>query len=333
MLAVGLKQAKEYSKKPVLIAKCQLHSKHDLYYVPEGILPCQNCKTTNPLELLTKKEIFALKRKYKVSQKLLRKVEECYSNSETEVNLGDECKSLSGKIFVEELERKILDKLKHEIRLDAADWLPHYDAELVRQFNQHTFLCGPSGCGKSHLTARIIEKCLPESTSWCFGPLISKDPAFKNLQKALSKRRVKLVDSDKITMPMDIREIAGNKTNILVLDDPDSMQKDNLRHISELATQSLFHGRHLGVLCFTISHDAFSRRVGSVKASSNECSRTILYPKIASHVAIKFMKNRLNFSKKVIDRIFKFLTNKDRWMCVINHHPCCVLTSSGCMLL
>ena len=80
MLAVGLKQAKEYSKNPVLIAKCQNNSKNDLYYVPEGILPCQNCET-NPLELLTKKEIFALKKKYKVSAKLLKKVEECYANS------------------------------------------------------------------------------------------------------------------------------------------------------------------------------------------------------------------------------------------------------------
>jgi len=333
MLAIGLKQAKEYDKNPILIAKCQNNEKNNLYYVPEGILPCQNCKTQNPLELLSKKEIYALKKKYKVSSKLLKTVEECYSNSETEVKIGDECKSLSGKIFVEELENKILDRLKKEVRVGNAKWLPHYDPKLVRQFNQHTLLNGPSGCGKSHLTAKIIEKCLAESTAWCFGPMISKDPAFKNLQKVMTKRRCKLVDSHKITVPIDIHEISGNKTNVLVLDDPDSMQTENLKHISDLATQSLFHGRHLGVLCFTISHDAFSRRVKSVKASSNECSRVILYPQIARHVATKFMKNRLNMSKQVMDRIYGFLTKKDRWMCIINHHPCCVLTETGCILL
>ncbi len=332
MLAIGLKQAKEYSKTPILLAKCQNHEKHNLYYVPEGILPCANCKTTNPLELLSKKEIYALKRKYKVSAKLMALVSECYANSDDLINIGDECKTLSSKIFVEELENKILNRLKKEVRIPSADWLPHYDPELIRQFNQHTFLTGPSGCGKSHLVARIIEKCLPEATAWCFGPMITSDPAFKNLQKAMTKRRVKLVDSAKIQTPIDISEISGNKTNVMVLDDPDSMG-DELKFISDLCTKSLFHGRHLGVLCFTISHDAFSRRVTSVKASSNECSRSILYPNIAKHVAVKFMKNRLNMSKDVITRIFNFVTNKDRWMCLINHHPCCVLTSTGCMLL
>ena len=38
MLAVGLKQAKQYDKKPILIAKCQNNEKHDLYYCTEGIL-------------------------------------------------------------------------------------------------------------------------------------------------------------------------------------------------------------------------------------------------------------------------------------------------------
>ena len=331
MLAVGLKQAKEYSKKPILIAKCQNNEKNNLYYVEEGILPCQNCASTNPLELLSKKEIYALKRKFRVSSKLMKRVEECYSNSETEVNIENECKSLAGKIFVEELESKILNRLKKEIRLENVDWLPYYDPETIRQFNQHTVLNGPSGVGKSTLVTRII-RTIPEATSWCFGPLISKDPVFKDLQKEMTKRKVKLVDSHKISTPIDIHEISGNKVNILVVDDPDSMG-DELKHISDLCTQSLFHGRHMGILCFTISHDAFSRRVKSVKASCNECSRCILFPQVAKHVAVKFMKFRLNMSKNVIDRIFKFLTTKDRFMCIINHHPCCVLTSTGCLLL
>ncbi len=334
MLAVGLKQAKEYDKRPILIAKCRNNPKHNLYYVKEGILPCQDCHTTSPLELLSKKEIFELKKRYKVSSRLLKKVEQCYSNSDTTVDLGSECKTLSGKIFVEELEKKILNRLKKEVRLDSANWLPHYDTQLVRLFNQHTFLCGPSGCGKSTLVTEIIEHCLPESTSWCFGPLISTDPVFKRLQKTMTKRKIKLVDSGKIQMPIDIQEIVPQKsgTTVLVIDDPDSMGAE-LKHIMPLCTQSLFHGRHLGILCLTISHDAFSRRVSSVKASSNECSRCILYPQIASHVCTKVMKNRLNMSQKVIKRIFDFLTKDDRWMCIFNHNPCCVLTSTGCLLL
>ncbi len=332
MLAVGLKQAREFSKNPILIAKCQNHEKHNLYYVEEGILPCRNCERTNPLELLSKKEIYALKRKYKVSSKLLKTIEECYSNSETEVNIENECKSLASKIFVESLETKILNRLKKQIRLENVDWLPHYDPETIKHFNQHTILNGPSGVGKSTLVTRIIEKSLPDATAWCFGPLISKDPAFKNLQKVMTKRKVKLVDSHKISTPIDIHEIAGSKVNVLVVDDPDSMGEE-LKHISDLCTKSLYMGRHIGVLCFTISHDAFTRRVKSIKASCNECSRCILFPQVARHVAVKFMKFRLNMSKAVIDRIFNFITTKDRWICIINHHPCCVLTNTGCLLL
>jgi hypothetical protein len=333
MLAVGLKQAKQYDKKPILIAKCQNNEKHNLYYCKEGILPCQNCKSQNPLELLSKKEIFELKKKYKVSASLLKKVEACYQNNDSEVDLGKECKSLSGRIFVEELENKILNKLKKEIRLNSAEWLPHIDSTLLKRFNQHIFLTGPSGCGKSTLTAKIIESSLPDSTAWCFGPMISSDPAFRNLQKKMTKKRCKLVDSAKVNQPVDLSEIAGNKTNVLVLDDPDSMADENLKWISDLTSQALFHGRHVGVMCCVISHDAFSRRVKSIKASANECTRCILYPQVARHVCTKFLRHRMNMSSAVIKKIYNFIQKSDRWMCLVNSHPCCVLTETGCLLL
>ena len=333
MLAISLKQAKQYDKSPILIAKCQNNEKNDLYYCTEGILPCQNCKSENPLELLSKKEIFALKKKYKVSAALLKKVESCYRDNDTQVDIGKECKSLSGRIFVEELENKILNKLKKEIRLGSAKWLPHIDSTLLKRFNQHVFLTGPSGCGKSTLTAKIIEKSLPESTAWCFGPMISSDPAFKGLQKVMTKKRCKLVDSGKINQPIDISEISRNKTNVLVLDDPDSMKGDNLKWISQLTSEALYAGRHVGVICFVISHDAFSRRVKSIKASANECTRCILYPQVARHVCTKFLRHRMNMGSAVIKKIYGFLKNTDRWMCLVNSHPCCVLTETGCLLL
>ena len=78
MLALGKKQAKQYDKNPILIAKSQTNEKNDLYYCVEGILPCQNSPTDNPLALLTKMEIFQLKKRFKVSSALLKKVQTCY---------------------------------------------------------------------------------------------------------------------------------------------------------------------------------------------------------------------------------------------------------------
>ena len=233
---------------------------------------------------------------------------------------------------MEELETLVLNRLKKEARRSNVDWLPHYDPELIRSINQSTLLNGPSGCGKSHLAARIIGKCLPESTAWCFGPMITKDPAFKNLQKEMTKKKCKLLDSHKINQPIDIAEITGNKINVLLVDDPDAMEPENLKWISDLSTKSLYAGRKFGIVNFQIVHDAFARK-GAIKASTNECSKCILYPQIAKHVATKFMKNRLNMGKEVIDKIYAFLGKADRWMCLVNSYPCCVLTSSGCMLL
>jgi hypothetical protein len=333
MLAIGRKQARQYDKNPILIAKSQSSEKFDLYYCVEGILPCQNSPTDNPLALLSKLEIFNLKKKYKVSSALLKKVQQCYEKSDSEVDIGEECKSLSGKIFIEQLEKAILDKLKKEIRSPTADWLPNIDSSLLKRYNQHVFLTGPSGCGKSTLTAQMIESSLPESTAWCFGPSISDDPAFQKLQKIMTKKRCKLIDSHKINQPISLDEISKNKQNVLVLDDPESMSDGNLKWISDLTSTALFAGRKKGVICFVISHDAFSRRVRSIKASAQECTRCILYPQTQKHTVTKFLRHRMNMGTKVIKKIYDFLDKTDRWMCLVNSHPCCVLTKTGCLLL
>jgi len=95
----------------------------------------------------------------------------------------------------------------------------------------------------------------------------------------------------------------------------------------------LYAGRHVGVICVVISHDAFSRRVRSIKASSNECTACILYPQTARHVVTKFLRHRMNMSAAVIKKIYKFLNKSDRWMCLLNRHPCCIITETGCLLL
>ena len=101
MFCLGEKQSKKY-KGAILVAIDQSgNPKKNLYVVKEQLLPADNSNTPeNPLELLTKKEIFKLKTKYKVSAKLLKCVERAYQKNEKDINLGDECKSLSGRIFV-----------------------------------------------------------------------------------------------------------------------------------------------------------------------------------------------------------------------------------------
>ena len=54
MLAVGLQQAKLYSKQPCLLAKDLNDESRDVYWVEDASLPCLSCKD-NPLSLVSKK--------------------------------------------------------------------------------------------------------------------------------------------------------------------------------------------------------------------------------------------------------------------------------------
>ena len=150
MFCLGQKQARKYDKQAILVAKCRLNPKNNLYVVKEQLLPCDNQGTPeNPLELLTKKEIFKLKTKYKVSARLMHLVEKCYQTTENSINLGGECKSLSGRIFIEELESMILDKLKKSIVCKQCKWIPYYNPDNVSKFNNHTFFRFPRPCGEA----------------------------------------------------------------------------------------------------------------------------------------------------------------------------------------
>ena len=61
MLAVGLNQAKNYSKEPCLLARNLSDESKNIYWVEDASLPCLSCKE-NPLDLVTKKQIFQLKK-------------------------------------------------------------------------------------------------------------------------------------------------------------------------------------------------------------------------------------------------------------------------------
>ena len=74
MLAVGLQQAKNYSKKPCLLARDMEDPSRDVYWVEDASLPCLSCKNNTPLSLVTKKQIFALKKKYRVPDKTLKNI-------------------------------------------------------------------------------------------------------------------------------------------------------------------------------------------------------------------------------------------------------------------
>ena len=337
MLAIGLTQAKRYSKKPCLLAKDLNDESKNVYWVEDAPLPCLSCKD-NPLSLVTKKEIFRLKKLYRVPDAVIKKIEKFYQSDKTTLNLKEH-DSLGSRILVQDIEQIILGSLKRQYRNTNANYMPYYDAELSGRIALHTSAIGPSSSGKSTIVSQILENNFNDGTTiWVMSPTATSDPVWKTLQRQLTKKKVKLIDTSKIVTPIDLETQIG-RGNVIVFDDQDAVLPENERYTSALCSRAQYEGRHMvnknkrGIVCFSIFHDGFSRRVKSLKSTNIESSRVILFPNQQRHVARKVMKNRLGYTSVQIKEIFKFVIPKDRWIILVQHCPACCITSTGVLLL
>jgi len=336
MLAIGLSQAKQYSKKPCLLARNLNDTAKDIYWVEDAPLPCLSCKD-NPLSLVSKKDIFALKKKYRVSDSVVKKIQKFYNGNKTTLNLGKD-DTLGNRIMIGELENIILGSLKRRYRNSNANYIPQYDAEMSGRIALHTSAIGPSSSGKSTIVSQILLHNFHDTTIWIMSPTATSDPVWKNLQHLLTKKKVRLVDTSKIVAPIDLESQIG-RGNVIVFDDQDAVLPENERYTSALCSRAQYEGRHMtnknsrGIVCFSIFHDGFSRRVKSLKSTNIESSRVILFPNQQRHVARKVMKARLGYSAKQIKEIFDFVEPKDRWIMLVQHCPACCITTTGVLLL
>ena len=337
MLAVGIQQAKLYSKNPCLLAKDLNDESKDIYWVEDASLPCLSCKD-NPMDLVTKKQIFALQKKYRVPARVLKKIQAFYKSDREMLDLKAD-DSLGARIMIQEIEGTILGSLKRKYRSPNARYLPYYDPELSGRIALHTSAIGPSSSGKSTIVSKILEANFNNGTTiWIFSPTATSDPVWKTLQKEVGRKRVRLVDTSRIVTPIDLESQIG-RGNVIVFDDQDAVLPENERYTSALCSRAQYEGRHMtdkhkrGIVCFSIFHDGFSRRVKSLKSTNIESSRVILFPNQQRHVAKKVMKNRLGYSSQQIKEIFDFVEPKDRWIMLVQHCPACCITRTGVLLL
>jgi|TARA_B110000196_G_scaffold9779_1_gene8213 hypothetical protein len=337
MLAVGLRQARNYSTKPCLIARNLEDEAKNIYWVEDASLPCLSCKG-NPLDLVSKKTLFQLKKKYRVQDKAVQQIQDFYASDKDTLDLK-KYDNLGARIMVQDIENSILRKLKTQYRDPSAQYIPHYDAEMSGRIALHTSAIGPSSSGKSTIVMQILEhNFMKGPVIWIMSPTATTDPVWKRLQKELGKKKVRLLDTSKIVAPIDLESQIG-RGNVIVFDDQDAVLPQNERYTSALCSRAQYEGRHMvnkshrGIVCFSIFHDGFSRRVKSLKSTNIESSRVILFPNQQRHVAKKVMKNRLGYSTAQIKEIFEFVVPKDRWIMLVQHCPACCITSTGVLLL
>ena len=329
--------AKNYSTEPHLLAKNLTDPSKSVYYVPDASLPCLSCGDQNPFNLIPKKRLFRLMRQYRVSSKVIKKLERFYNSDKDSIDLrGDD--NLGARILIQEVEDIILRTLKKKYRDPSANFIPYFDAEMSGKVALHCCACGPSSSGKSTIISKIIEHNFPDRKNWILSPTAQSDPVWRNLQAVLGKKKVKLVNTSDITHPISLEHDIG-RGNTVTFDDQDVIQPANARYTSDLCSQALYEGRHMtdkegkGIVCFSILHDAFSRTVKSVKSSSIESSRVIIFPNQQPHVAKKIMRLRLGYSAEQIKEVLDFITPKDRWAVLYQHVPSAVITKTGVLLI
>ena len=115
MLAVGLPMAKKYSTQPHLLARNLNDPSKSVYYVPDAALPCLSCGDENPFNLIPKKRLFRLMRQYRVSNKVIKKLQRFYNSDKDTIDLrGDD--NLGARILIQEVEDTILRSLKKKKR-------------------------------------------------------------------------------------------------------------------------------------------------------------------------------------------------------------------------
>mgnify|MGYP006090444879 CR=1 FL=1 len=337
MIANNFQRAKEYGK-PIVIAK-SFDTNETLYWVPDSTLPAVNLVGCDPLNYLERTTLWEIKKKYRVPKKVWDKIVQCYKQNLDKFNLGKEA-TLESRLLISEIEKKILDKLKREYRSPSASFFPAYDplSDTGRE-SRNTAVIGCSGAGKTTIVCKIIAQNFHEyNRIWVFSPTASSDPAYQALQEELGKTKVRLINSNDIDAPISLSALG--KAAVLVVDDLCSTKPNAARWIAQVQSQALYEGRHLtnnkghGMCTFSIYHDFFKQgKTSSVRSASIESSRIILFPHICKRLTTKVMKQRLLMTGKQIKQIYKFLVPEDRYICMYQHHPNCVVTPTGVKLL
>ena len=334
MLANSRSSALKYTKEPYLIARSE-EPFEEIYWVPDSSLPALNVKC-DPLSLITKSELYQLKKKFRVSNRLLSRVTECYKKNNPEFDFGD-MNSLENSLFVSELESLILSKVKQQYRCESCNYLPFYDKDQLGEKCLHTQIIGGSSSGKSYITSKIIEANFEGSDVFVFSPTATKDKAWTELKKKLGKK-VRLINSNNISVQIPLEELSPGC--VLVVDDIDSTSEPAKSYISLLQRRCLFEGRHYtnskgqGCIVFGIYHDSFA--VGSntsIKSACIESSRVVLFPTLNRSICTKFLSKRLHWTSKEIKKAYDFITKKDRYMMIFSHVPNLLMTAHGVLLL
>ena len=106
MLSNSRSTAFTYDKEPYLICRSD-DPFEEVFYVKGASLPAIDLPNCDPMSLLSKKELFVLKKRFRVGNKVIQKVVDCYKKGNPEFDFGDDQK-LEESLFVSAVEKMML---------------------------------------------------------------------------------------------------------------------------------------------------------------------------------------------------------------------------------
>lgn len=240
---------------------------------------------------------------------------------EDAIESGKEPKDWKIKKVYDKVQAKIKEYKGKEFYLDDGQISP-IPIEIPDQ-NERIYIAGPSGSGKSTFINKWLKFKLrldPDTKVYVFSKLDEDKSLEKDIKDHIN--RIAL-NQELVEDPMEASDFP--KGSVVIFDDIDTIKDEKvLKAVKKLRDDLLETGRHEDLTIFTVSHTIMNYK--STKASLNECTSVVLFPKGNQHQITRFLKEYMGFSPKMIQKCLKL---RSRWFEVVKNYPTFVLHEHG----
>jgi len=184
------------------------------------------------------------------------------------------------------------------------------------------YIAGASGSGKSYQAKIIISnyhKLFPDRPVF----LISKLESDETLDSLEYIQRVDMVDFCR--QPFDIND---TEPSLIIFDDFETLEKDQLKIVTDAISDISIMGRHKEISMIYISHHLTNYK--QTRLILNESHNIVIFPQNTSFHQLKYLlQNYGNMDKEDVKRLRKL----GRWACVYTQYPNYVISQSTAYLL
>jgi hypothetical protein len=206
--------------------------------------------------------------------------------------------------------------------------LPHGSFQCIPPLDptqrEICFVTGQSGSGKSYWTreyARMYKKIYPQRQIY----LLSKLPSDETLDQLKFLKRIKI--DTLVSQP--IASIECFKESLVILDDTETLGKEELAAVCKIRDDIASLGRHYVISMCVLQHLGTNGK--DTRLILGEAHRFVLFPHSMGTSQFRYLLDRyLGLSK---DEIAALRRVPSRWVCINKSFPASVITENAARML